>query len=313
MKEFTPRTSLFKVRHCKEFAAFKKYVLAPRQFAFVMQAYKIKNLKWFYPLNARDTAQTLNEMRKKVQNRSLFYAPFARKDTGVYCFLIGKNAPFVLITPGGGYGDVCSLIEGYSVALRLNELGYNAFIVNYTVGKMTSPTYPAEDMVNAFGYIMSNASSWNVAKEYAVCGFSAGGHLAACWCTKKVGYERYNLPKPQAAFLAYPVITMGEYTHEGSMKNLLGKNKDDTELRALYSVEKQVTGDYPPVFIWQCRQDKVVPFENSLMMADALKANGVPYEFMPVDGTVHGWGLGKGTAVDGWLDKAVDFWRENRA
>lgn len=44
MKKFSSRTRLFKVRHCKEFAAFKKYVLAPRQFSAVMQVYSIRNL-----------------------------------------------------------------------------------------------------------------------------------------------------------------------------------------------------------------------------------------------------------------------------
>ena len=119
-------------------------MVAPRQIATLMQVYSIKNLSWFYPLNAQDIADTLNQMRSRIDEGRIFYTPFKKKDTGVYAFLIGNGAPFVLLFPGGGYGDVCFLVEGYSTALKLNAAGYNVFIVNYTVGKMKSPTEPAE-------------------------------------------------------------------------------------------------------------------------------------------------------------------------
>ena len=57
-------------------------------------------------------------------------------DTGVYAFLPKERAAFVLIMPGGGYGDVCSLVEGYSTAVAFLRAGYGAFIVNYSVGKV---------------------------------------------------------------------------------------------------------------------------------------------------------------------------------
>lgn len=309
MKVFTPRTRLYRVRHCKQFKTFKKYILAPRRVAVVMQPYSIKRLTWMFPLNVSDTVDTLNIMRARAEAGSIFYSPLARKDTGVYGFIIGKNAPFVLIMPGGGYGDVCSLIEGYSVALKFNALGYNAFIVNYTVGKIARYTYPADDVAESLRFILSNREKWKVGENYAVCGFSAGGHLAACWGTDALGYKNYGLTKPQVVILAYPVITMGEYTHKGSRKNLLGKYCAAAALRERYSVERQIAPSYPPTFIWQCKNDNVVPFENSLAMARALQNNGVPYEFMPVEGCAHGWGLAKGTAADGWLEKAVRFWK----
>lgn len=187
-----------------------------------MQVYSIKNLSWFYPLNAQDTADTLNQMCSCIDEGRIFYTPFKKKDTGVYAFLIGNGAPFVLLFPGGGYGDVCSLVEGYSAALKLNAAGHNVFIVNYTVGKMKSPTEPAEDVASALSYLFAHCPEWNVATDYAVCGFSAGGHLVATWGTKTLGYPKYGLKKPEAVILCYSVITMGEFTHAGSRKNLLG-------------------------------------------------------------------------------------------
>lgn len=72
MKQFTPSTRLYSIRHCKQFAPFKKYMIAPRKFAALMQVYSIKNLAWFYPVNAQDTAEALNKMRVRAQDGSFF-------------------------------------------------------------------------------------------------------------------------------------------------------------------------------------------------------------------------------------------------
>ena len=225
--------------------------------------------------------------------------------------MIGNGAPFVLLFPGGGYGDVCSLVEGYSTALKLNAAGYNVFIVNYTVGKMKSPAEPAEDVASALSYLFAHCPEWNVATDYAVCGFSAGGHLVATWGTKTLGYPKYGLKKPEAVIVCYPVITMGEFTHAGSRKNLLGVHAQDKETQDAYSMEKQVDEECPPTFIWQCKNDSVAPFQNSLLMKESLQKHGVPCELMAVEGTVHGWGAGVGTPAEGWMEKAVQFWKQN--
>lgn len=73
----------------------------------------------------------------------------------------------------------------------------------------------------AMAYIRENAASYclNVEKVAAI-GFSAGGHLAGLLSTAtKNEIERlpFETPVfPDAAILSYPVVTMGEYTHEGS-------------------------------------------------------------------------------------------------
>lgn len=86
MKPFTPNSSVYRIRHCKQFASFKKYVVAPRQIATLMQVYSIKNLSWFYPLNAQDIADTLNQMRSRIDEGRIFYTPFTRKTRGFMLF-----------------------------------------------------------------------------------------------------------------------------------------------------------------------------------------------------------------------------------
>ena len=309
MKQFTPNTQLWRVRHCKEFAPFRRYILAPRQFAAAMQVYRIRDLKWFYPIHVQTTCDTLNEMRRRIGEGSVSYVALPERDTGLYPFLIAREAPFVLILPGGGYGDVCSVVEGFPTALALNRMGYHAIVGQYRVGKAARAPHPQEDVAAILRHVFARAATWKIRTErYAVCGFSAGGHLAASWCTKNVGYAQYGLPSPACAMLAYPVITMGEKTHAGSRKNLLGKASP--ALVDAYSVERHVDGDYPKTFLWQCTHDRVVPFENANMMDEALTRSNVPHVFLPVEGDKHGWGLGVGTPAEGWLARAVEFWRK---
>ncbi len=112
-EEFSESTRLWTIRHEKVFAPFKNYLICPRNLQILMQVYRLKDLSLFYPFHAKDTALALNEMKKRGKEGETLFIPFAKKDTGIYQFLIGKNRPFVLILPGGAYGDVCSLIEGF--------------------------------------------------------------------------------------------------------------------------------------------------------------------------------------------------------
>ena len=100
---------------------------------------------------------------------------------------------------------------------------------------------------------------------------------------------------------------MGEKTHAGSKEALIGKTAG-ADIIDKYSIEKQVTANYPASFIWQFDNDNMVPVDNSRMISAALKEKGVPAEYITYPGTLHGAGLGTGTACEGWLKKAVGFW-----
>ena len=45
---------------------------------------------------------------------------------------------------------------------------------------------------------------------------------------------------------------------------------------------------------------------------DRIRANGTPAEIEVFDGMGHGFGLGTGTVAEGWLDRAMAFWEDNR-
>lgn len=235
-----------------------------------------------------------------------------KEKTALFAFPAEASEKFLLIIPGGGYFNVCSFVEGFPIAESCVRHGISAFVLQYRCSGFAHYPNPQEDAAQAVRFILANRERFGLkGTDYAVCGFSAGGHLAASFGTESLGYARFGVPRPQAEILGYPVITMGDLTHGGSRENLLREDAMDASTQEQWSVEKQVTGNYPPTFVWNCAADDCVPAQNSAMLEEALTALRVRVHHEVFPGTVHGWGLGDGTAAEGWLDRAIQFWKEN--
>ena len=308
----------------------KEYMVDPGLDDFLAEALngrrfselKFEDYKTYLPdWIPEDIAEGMQYLLEKCEKKKVFYDIWteeemedepSRKKTGIAAFPLEEKKKFVLICPGGGYFSVCAQQEGYPLAKKLNEEGYAAFILQYRVAENAGYPNPMDDLAKAVSFILEHAEKFNVETEdYAVMGFSAGGHLAATFGTENAGYKKYGLPKPSAVILGYPVITMTEKTHPGSRENLLGKeNQTEASLKDFYSVEKHVTEAYPPVFVWQCEADSTVPAENSQMLVSELKKWGIPYLHEVFPGSAHGWGLGTATPAFGWLERAVEFWKQ---
>lgn len=229
-----------------------------------------------------------------------------------YILKDGKTHPVAIICPGGGYHRVCSFIEGLPYAKKLNDLGYSAIVVHYRCGEKYPYPVPQDDLARAIKYVISQKEKWNLDMEgYSLWGSSAGGHLAASFCTDAMGYKNYNLPKPGTVVLIYPVVTMGEKAHVGSRNYLLGEEQSSKRIE-FASIEKQIDSDYPPTFLWCGLEDDCVEPENSYMLAKALEEHKITHIFSPIGGVNHGVGIGEGLPCEGWFEKAVRFWEEQR-
>ena len=223
----------------------------------------------------------------------------------------GRRHPVAIICPGGGYHWVCSFSEGLPYAKKLNRMGFHAFVVHYRCGAGFEYPTPHNDLARAISDIIAHSEQWNLdMTNYSLWGSSAGGHLAASFGTDTMGYKNYNLPKPAAIILSYPVVTMYEKAHAGSRRYLLGENPPDDMLEKA-SVEKQITADYPPAFVWHGLADRDVDPANSALLAQALEDSGVEYIHTTFEGVDHGVGIGEGLACEGWFEKAVDFWQKH--
>lgn len=250
--------------------------------------------KVFYPIGSEEDIQEHTDREEKF----FFHFPVD------YC------ARFAIILAGGGYEEMNFLSEAFPTARRLNEMGYHAFVVNYRVGKNALAPNPQDDLADAICYILEHAGLLCLdTEDYAVIGFGAGGHLAAGYGTEKLGYKHYGLPKPELLVLAYPIITMTGYVHSGSRMRLLGrKNVKREEWLYQYSIENQVTEEFPSCFIWQCKQDPIVPPENAQLLVKELDKHNISYIYRTYPGSAHGWGMGEGADSEGWLRQAVKFW-----
>lgn len=230
-----------------------------------------------------------------------------------YLIRDGKVHPVAVICPGGGYRRVCSFVEGYPFARKLNRMGFHAVVVYYRVREQASFPNPQDDLARAIGELHSRGAEWKLdMRGYSVWGSSAGGHLAASFGTDVMGYPKYGLPKPGAMILVYPVVTMGEKAHPGSRNFLIGPNAPQ-ELIDLTSIEKQITPNYPPTFLWWGDRDETVDPDNSRMLKAALEEQGVPCQCREYHNVGHGVGLGTGLPCGGWIRAAVQFWEEQRS
>ena len=218
-----------------------------------------------------------------------------------------RKHPLAIICPGGAYEKVSSFVEGRPIASDLNKRGYHAVVVYYRIKEKAIFPNPHNDLKRAVSCILSHADEWNIEKDgWSLWGSSAGGHLASSYCM-----DMFEAPKPAALILSYPVITMGEHTHERSRNKLLGK-KPDSSLIELLSVENHITSHYPPTYLWYGTADASVDPQNSRMMDAALERAGVPHETEGFAEIGHGVGLAKGTDAEKWLDHAIAFWEKQR-
>ena len=131
--------------------------------------------------------------------------------------------PLVLVVPGGGYSHL-SAREGDPVALQFAAAGYHTAVLRYAVGDDAAHGLPLRQLAAAIGLVRQHAAAWHVQPDkIAVCGFSAGGHLALSGAVLVVpGLPEQ--PRPNAVILGYPVITAGQYAHRGSFVQLAGED-----------------------------------------------------------------------------------------
>ena len=219
----------------------------------------------------------------------------------------GKNAPVIVICPGGGYRMIASFIEGHPVAKYFQDRGYNAFVLRYRVKEKAHYPAPAEDIAHALREIKDK---YDLSLDnYGLCGFSAGGHMCALFGTSEYGYKRYNLPKPKCLMLVYPVISLEtEYTHKSTRKFFAGEDEKALEIGNIYH---HIDEDYPHTFIWRGDSDRSVKPINSDLLVEQLEKNHIKNKYLKFPKVGHGVGLGINTNAEGWPIDAIEFWNRS--
>lgn len=240
----------------------------------------------------------------------------------------GKRAA-VIICPGGAY-RFKSDREAEPIAMRFLGAGIQSFVLQYSVAPSRFPCAMLE-LAKSVSIVREHAKEWGIDEDKIyICGFSAGGHLCASlgtlWKDKiltSVFGDKDCSYRPNGMILSYPVISSGEFAHQESCDLLIG-NEPSEELIEKISLDKQVTRDTVPTFIWHTKADEGVPVENTLLFSCALQKNQVPFELHIYENGVHGLALCDETTAGhpqqivpdnaDWINKAICWLkRENHA
>ncbi len=282
----------------------------------------------------------------------VFLEAYVLKDSPEYSK--GKKRPAVLICPGGSYLGTSDR-EAEPVALRFAASGYHAFVLRYSTffrGNMTkipanpgpsdislanpNTAYPGPliDLAKAMLTIRQNAGRWLLDPDkVAICGFSAGGHLAASLGThwqdeflqSRLNIENWQI-RPAALILGYPLTDFlfmkkaaatviesdPEAKEQWDLFNLaVFKTVDPTEeILAESSPARHASHLTPPTFIWHTANDGLVPVANTLNFAQALMTQGVPCELHIFEDGIHGLSLADETSAanPAQINEPVQIW-----
>lgn len=208
----------------------------------------------------------------------------------------------LLITPGGGYASEGGDRGGREIAQHFAAQGITCFVLRYRLpgeGWKNRELVPLQDAQRAMRILYAWADHFGCdTKRLAAIGFSAGGHLSASLALRysMKTYESVDsmdmiIPRPLVAAHMYPVVTMGEGAHPGSLEKLLGPNPSPASVTD-WSLEKHVAADSVPSFICLATDDTVVPpFPNGIAMFGALQAAKVPSELHVFEVGGHGFSL----------------------
>lgn len=231
----------------------------------------------------------------------------------------------VIVIPGGAY-YFWSDREGEPVVKKFFAEGFNAFLLHYSIHPHAAFPTPLQDISRAIIHIKEHAEEYNVNPDRIfVCGFSAGGHLAASIGTMWDSEEAkpwpdmpYGQNKPCGMILCYPWISIDDpLVHCGCAENICNFNVTEEAINK-WSCNKRVTENAVPAYIWTTASDTDVHPDNSLVMAQALGAKGIPYELHIFSSGPHGAALCNKETSHGaptleipdaatWIDEAIAF------
>lgn len=231
----------------------------------------------------------------------------------------GAPKGHVILCPGGGY-EWLSPREAQPVADAFAAGGWTAWVLSYTVAG--PGVVPGDRPLRQLARAVARVRRAQPGLPVVVCGFSAGGHVAASlavhWQDAREPEAPGRTGRPDAVVLGYPVITAGAYAHRPSLEALLGREpqgaaRADWLRQAQYfSLEQHVGPQTPPVFLWHTASDELVPVQNSLLFAQQLAEKQIPFEMHIYPKGVHGLSLATPAVEEPekqrWADEHVAEW-----
>lgn len=224
----------------------------------------------------------------------------------------------VVIFPGGGYFQLSVDSEGTQIAKAYNDLGITAFVACYRF-KPYDGRAILSDAQRAVQFVRYYAEDFGIdADKIALCGFSAGGHLAMLTaqhpCEDNIIGDVIGAvdSRPNACILAYPVVTLGDGTYPTMPEVFLAHTASNPDEIAHYSY-LHALDTMPPTFVFTSLKDTLVDYtKNSAAIAADMEKLGLTYEYKEYADGGHGVGLGtQFPEYSAWVADSAAFLNEH--
>lgn len=218
----------------------------------------------------------------------------------------GENLPLIIWIHGGAWlgGDKTH----YNPREYLKS-GYAGASINYRLSQHAIFPAQIEDVKAAVRWLRANAETYRLnPNRFAAWGSSAGGHLVAMLGTTgdvaefEVGGNLEVSSRVQAVVDYYgptdflqmdahrlPDGLVHDAPDSPESKLVGGPIQEHKDRVARANPITYVSDDDSPFLIIHGDQDKLVPYQQSVLLKDALEKAGVPVTFYKVEGGGHGW------------------------
>lgn len=244
----------------------------------------------------------------------------------IQAYLVEGSDRCVIVYPGGGYGGLTAA-EGGVIAQAYNEKGISAFVCNYRQNKYTKGDIIAyhrdaflADGQRAVQFVRYYAQAFGIdSDKIAVCGFSAGGHLAMYVCeheaTENVKGDEIGKVSsvPNLCILSYAVTVLEPGVSTVTTSHIFHSDEEraNKELIAFYSYT-YAPEKMPPTYIWYSKLDKSVDYNVcSVQFAQKLESLGITVKCDGFSDGGHGTGLSSSYPDSAkWFDNSVSFINE---
>lgn len=244
-------------------------------------------LAWYSCIDPEKTVEIVNDMKRRAESgEPVFFdiyteaekeADPAKRDTGLFFFPGKPGAKFAICNAGGGFAYVGAMQDSFPHALELSKMGYHAFALIYRPGADAA----CRDLARAIRFVFAHSRELQVdTRDYSLWGGSAGARMAA-WLGRygTAAFGEGRLPRPAAVIMQYT---------------------GHSEYSAADPPTYACVGDRDWIADWRVMKTRLA----------RLSRLGIGTEFHVYPGLGHGFGLGTGTAAEGWINDAAAFWEK---